>query len=50
MKRVRTDDLLDALPPDIRLLEKPNWEIVLFAVVLVVAFLVLTVLFPGGAR
>lgn len=49
MKRIRTEDLLEELPPDIRLIEKPGWQEVLFAVVLVVAFLVLTI-FPGGAR
>jgi hypothetical protein len=50
MKRIRTADLRDALPPDIRLIEKPGWQEVLFAAILVIAFVVLTLLFPEGGR
>lgn len=54
MKRLHTEDLIDALPPDVHLhrsaISPIGWDSVLFALVLLVGWIVLLILFPGGVR
>lgn len=54
MKRLRTKDLRDALPPDVRLPRRLRFEdvveMVMFTITLLLAWLVLLLLYPEGSR
>lgn len=54
MRRIRSSDLRDALPPDVKLPRRLGWEdiveVLMFGVTLLIAWVLLWLLFPEGVR